>query len=107
MPRPSVLALGYSEAAMLLRQPAAERVGAVLSVCGCGEFAVETSVPRRLVLRFDDVDAPDAADPLNAYFATIRRRWSAENGRPQAPPRREDARAVITFAESIRDLDGI
>ena len=62
---PSILALGYSPAAMLLRGPNAATIGAIISISGAREPLLETAaVQHRLNLHFDDVDVFDAAETL-------------------------------------------
>ena len=107
MPHPPLVILGYSPAAMYCRV-APRLPGAVISVHGRREFAVETlaGVPR-LDLTFDDVDVPPAGDPVAAYFAAARRRWRADNGLVETPPTAADAAAVIAFAGRIETVDGV
>jgi predicted protein tyrosine phosphatase len=108
MPRPTVLALGYSEASMLLRQPrGAGGIIGVISICGAREFAVEAAdVPHRLALRFDDVDVPDPSDTVAMLRAHSRQKWASEVGRPLTPPTLADAEQIVAFARSLRDVDG-
>jgi predicted protein tyrosine phosphatase len=106
MSRPPLLVMGYSEAGMLLARRDPAPVGAVIAIRGGRDFAVESDVPHRLELHFDDEASPDAADSVAAYRAYARRRWAAENGLVLTPPTREDAEAVIQFAHRIRDMDG-
>ena len=63
---PPILALGYSQAAMLLRRSDAGNVQAILSICGAREFGVEANVAQRLDLKFDDVEVPDLSNTGNA-----------------------------------------
>lgn len=106
---PRVLILGYAEAAMLLRRhESAGDVRAILAIHGRREFPVETDgVPHSLVLRFDDTEAPSATDPLHAARVRIRQRDAADNGLILVPPTLDHARAIIQFAQALRDLDGI
>jgi len=99
---------GYSEAAMLLRQPAGAHVEAIISIHGSHEYAVDApGVSRRLTLRFDDVDVPDPHDAISMYRSWVQFKWAEEIGRPVTPPRPEDAEAIIGFARSIEDMDGM
>ena len=107
MPYPPILMFGYSEAAMLLRQPHGAQVKAIISIHGLHEYAVEApDVSRRLTLRFDDVDVPDPKDALGMLRSWVHRKWAVEIGRPMTPPSREDAEAIIEFARSIGDMEG-
>jgi len=104
---PPIVALGYSEAAMLLRRPNAAGIGAVISIHGKREFPVEAAIPHRLVLRFDDEDVPDPTDPVSVYRSYLRLKWAAANGLELRPPTVDDARSIIEFAETIRHIDGM
>lgn len=106
MSHPALIILGYSDAAMFLREQPAPDISAIISIHGRREFGVEADVPRRLDLAFDDVDVPDAADPIAAWRTMSRRRWSAENGLAEVPPTVADAAAIIEFAESTRHVGG-
>jgi predicted protein tyrosine phosphatase len=98
---------GYSEAAMLLRQPAGAQVRAIISIHGSHEYAVEApGVSQRLTLRFDDVDVPEPGDSIGMYRSWSQRKWAAEVGRPVTPPSQGDAEAIIDFARSVRDMEG-
>lgn len=102
---PGMLIVGYSEASMALRGRAAP-VGALISICGTGEFGMGTppAVPV-LRLSFDDVDAEDPDDQVGRLRAWARRRAEAETGRMLRPPAAEDARAIVEFARSIRTIE--
>jgi predicted protein tyrosine phosphatase len=104
---PSIIVLGYSEAGMLLLRPDAARVKAIISIHGKHEYGVECDVAHRLDLNFDDVEAPDHSDPISAYHTILRNRWDAEHGLTRRPPTVDDALAIIDFAGSIKDVDGI
>jgi predicted protein tyrosine phosphatase len=104
---PSILALGYSEAAMLLRQTDGADIAAVISIFGKHEFPVEApAVSHRLDLRFDDVEAVDLTDPTSTYRAWTQAKWAEQIGRPVSPPTIEDARAIIEFARAISGIEG-
>jgi predicted protein tyrosine phosphatase len=106
MPRhPSILALGYSQASMLLRRPQ-HGVTAIISVCGAREHRVEAGVPHRLDLCFDDVDVPDHADVESMLRSSARSHAAQQTGLHLTPPSLEDARRIIDFARAIRDVDG-
>ncbi len=108
MSHPRVVALGYSEAGMLLRKPGTLDIQAIIAIHGQREYPVETDcVAHRLVLRFDDVEAPDPKDPLHAARIRLRQREAAEVGLAPTPPTADHARSIIEFARSIRDLDGV
>ena len=105
---PSVMALGYSAAAMFLRGAEAARVGAVISIYGCNEFPLDApSVPHRLALQFDDIDPPDKSDEVAFHRSWVQQKWAAETGRPLRPPTIDDARAIVDFAGRIREVEGI
>lgn len=107
MTHPSILIFGYSEAAMLMRQPQGMEVKAIISIHGLHEYAMDApGISRRLTLRFDDVDVPNAKDTLGMYRSWVHRKWMADIGRPMTPPSERDAEAIIDFARSIRDLEG-
>src|SRR5258708_3073379 len=55
MSHPSLIVLGYSEAAMLLRRAPRQDVAAIISIHGRREFGVEANVAHRLGLLFDGV----------------------------------------------------
>jgi predicted protein tyrosine phosphatase len=103
---PTILALGYSEAAMLLRDPAGSHVEAIIAIRGSHEHAIEAAVAHRLELEFDDVDEPNQDDPVARLRAHAREKWAREIGRPQTPPTREHAAAIIEFARQTKDLRG-
>jgi predicted protein tyrosine phosphatase len=102
-----LLPLGYSEAAMFLRSPEGPRVQAIISIHGKHEFGVEASVPHRLDLEFDDVVAGDETDPIAMCHIRIQRQRDADDGRPRFPPAIDHARAILAFAEAIKNLNGI
>ena len=107
MSPPSVIALGHSEAAMLLRRPDAD-VRALISICGRHEPPLDAPhIPRRLDLHFDDVAAPDLTSVRGLHRAWIAEKWAAETGRPQASPTVDDARAIIHFARRVKEDGGL
>ncbi len=107
MTHPPLLILGYSEAGMLLRKPGAVDVRAIISIHGQREYAVETGgVPHRLVLRFDDTEAPSTTDPIHAARVRLRQREAAKVGLTLTPPTIDHARSIIDFARSVAELDG-
>jgi predicted protein tyrosine phosphatase len=108
MRHPPIVVLGYSEAGMLLRAEEGREVGAIISICGKRDYAVEAAgVEHTLVLHFDDVEVDDGTDPFSRYMAWARRRQAAQVGLEPVPPVRDDARAIIEFAESIKHIEGI
>jgi len=107
MAMPSVFVLGYSEAAMLLAGQTDVRIRALIAICGQREFAVEhPRITNRLILHFDDIDAMDDADPIQASAWRMRQRERADLGLIQTPPTLDDARQIIAFAETIRGMEG-
>lgn len=104
---PSLLVLGYSEAAMLLAGPNATCINAVITIHGAHEHAVDVpTATHRLTLFFDDTESIDWTDPTRAEAAWARQKWSKEMGRPLTPPTIEHAQAIIDFARTIADLEG-
>jgi predicted protein tyrosine phosphatase len=104
---PSILALSYSEAAMMLRNPGHPRIDALLAIKGQREYAIEApEIQRRLILEFDDCEAPSPTDPIHASQIRLRQKEAAEIGLRICPPTIEHARQIIEFAESIRQIDG-
>jgi predicted protein tyrosine phosphatase len=106
-PHPSILALGYSEAAMVLGSRIRDDIGGIISIRGHQGFAVDCpTMAVSLVLEFDDVDVPPTDDPSRAYESWAREKWAKEIGRPQTPPRAVDAAAIIEFARRLKDCRG-
>lgn len=102
-----MLALGFSEAAMLLRNPGSVRVDAIISIAGQREHHVDVgTVPHKLLLRFDDTEAPDPNDPLSEARLSYRRREAAAVGLDLSPPTRDDAERIVEFADLITGMDG-
>jgi predicted protein tyrosine phosphatase len=104
---PTILPLGYSEAAMFLRCPEGARVQAIISIHGKHEYGVESIIMHRLDLEFDDIPSPDLTDPIAAYHARMRAQARAADGLTTDSPTLDHARAILVFAESIKHLDGI
>ena len=106
-PHPAVLALGYSEASMLLRQDTGSDVKAIICIYGAREFPVEApAINNKLVLRFDDAEVVNMTDPEEGYRAWIRSKWATEIGRPTTPPNVADAKAIIEFANAAAGIEG-
>lgn len=103
---PSLVILGYSQAAMFLRNPG-HGVTAILSIHGHREYGVESEISIRLDLAFDDVEVPIPSDVISLQRAMSRRRFATENGLTESPPTIDDAQAIITFAESLRGKEGL
>ena len=107
MAMPPIFVLGYSEAAMLLAKQTDVHISALIAICGQREFAVDGGgIIHTLVLHFDDIDAIDDADPFQASIARTRHRERAALGLRGTAPTMEDARRIIEFAQTIRDMDG-
>lgn len=102
---PELAVLGYAEAAMFLRGPRGSNVRAIVSIHGRREFGVESSVVPRIDLTFDDVEVPEPGDEMTRLRAASRRRHAVENGLVEEPPTAADAAAIVSFAESLRDMD--
>lgn len=93
---------------MLLRKPGSVNVQAIIAIHGQREFPVETnSVSHSLILRVDDTEAPSTTDLLQASRVRWRQRQAAEVGLTLVPPTIDDARSIIDFAQSIRQMDGV
>ncbi len=107
MPHPTPVILGYSEAAMFLRDTSNFNVNAIISIHGQREYGVDFDVSHRLDLTFDDVDVPNANDSMAIQRAWSRRRWCEQNGLIEAAPTLADATAIIHFANKLRDNEGI
>jgi predicted protein tyrosine phosphatase len=104
---PVIHILGYSEAAMLLKQPEGADMTKLITIRGQREFAVDAPhITHRLSLEFDDTEAPQPGDLLHASRIRLRQRASESIGLRVTPPTPEHAKAIIEFAKSIRDMDG-
>lgn len=105
---PRIIILGRSEAAMLLGKSIAADVRAVITIHGQREYPLEApGIGHRLVLRFDDTQAPNEMDPIRAARIRLRQQEAKKNGLELCPPTVDDARSIIEFAESIRALGGV
>lgn len=92
---------------MLLRQPEAATIGAIITIRGQREYAVEAPPAAHcLSLEFDDIEAPSLTDPLHASRIRLRQRDAESMGLRPTPPTRDHAQAIIDFAQAIRDVDG-
>jgi predicted protein tyrosine phosphatase len=107
MTHPQLAVYGYSEAAMFLRRTPAPNVRAIISIHGSREFGVEATAADRLDLTFDDVEVAVVDDMLAMQRALSRKRWAEQNGLFEVPPTSADAAAIIEFADTVRDSDGI
>jgi len=82
-------------------------VAAIVSIRGQREYAVDAPhISQRLVLSFDDTEAPSATDLLQASRVRLRQREAASYGLVLKAPVDADARALIDFAASIRGMSG-
>lgn len=107
MHHPVIHILGYSEAAMLLKQPEGANITKLITIRGQREFAVDARhIIHRLSLEFDDTEAPRPGDMLHASRLRLRQREAESFGLRLTPPTKEHAEAIIDFAESIRDANG-
>jgi predicted protein tyrosine phosphatase len=104
---PQIVVLGYSPAFMFLQQPDGMDVTAMIAIGGLQEYCIEARVPHRLELVFDDIDIPDPNDMFQMHQAHARQAFDALNGRVKTPPALDHARAIIEFAERVRDVGGI
>jgi predicted protein tyrosine phosphatase len=104
---PPILVLGFSEAAMFLRGAERPDVEGLIAIHSQREHAIETDgVPHRLVLQFDDCEAPSRTDLLQAARVRLRRRQREEFGLQEIFPTVDHARAIIDFAKSVRGIQG-
>lgn len=105
--RHEILVLGYSEAAMYLRQVGADEIQAIVAIHGQREHPIEvpSGVPS-LILQFDDSQAPDEEDPLDHARFRLRKREAAAVGLSLDPPNEGHARSIIEFARQIQSLPG-
>ncbi len=106
MNHPPIIVLGYSEAAMLLRQTQRSEVAAVISIAGSQEYHLDADVQHRLDLRFDDVSVDQGKDHISEFRSRSLRRRAAASGMTITPPTRNDAVAIIEFARQHSNLDG-
>lgn len=105
--RPSILILGYTEAATTLKAANREGVGAVIAIHGFREFPVDAgAIKHVLSLEFDDCNAPVIDDPLAAAQFRIRQRDAAEVGLRLQPPTLNHAVQIIEFATQIANVGG-
>ena len=96
---PPIVALGYSQASMLLRRPR-HGVAAIISVCGAREHRVEAAVSHQLDLCFDDAEVLDPANVESLVRAQARSRAARQTGLLLTPPSINDARRIIDFARA-------
>ena len=92
---------------MLLRAQRAPRVSTIISIHGKREFGLELECEHRLDLCFDDVEVVRPGDLEAMERAMMRRRWNEQNGLVEVAPRKEDAAAIVQFAERVREVKGI
>ena len=107
MTHPQLAVFGYSEAAMFLRGTPVPDVTGIISIHGSREFGVEAEVLPRLDLTFDDVEVAAPDDMMAVQRAMSRKRWAEQNGLTEVAPVRADVEAIVRFAETVRDADGI
>lgn len=100
------MVLGYSQAAMLLRQPEMNSISALIAIRGSHEHCVEWNGLRRLELLFDDEEVLDPSDPIQMQRVHARQKFAAANGLVLRPPTIEHARAIIEFARLVQDIEG-
>jgi predicted protein tyrosine phosphatase len=104
---PQLVILGYSGASMFLRASPKPNVSTIISIHGQREFGVEGDVAHRLDLHFDDTEVAMAHDAGAMQRLMSRRRWNEQNGLIEVAPALNDAEAIIQFARSVRETDGI
>jgi len=105
---PELVVLGYSQAAMFLRRADSPPLAALITIHGQREHALTADgVPHILDLAFDDCEAPNPRDLIQAARLRLRQRENAETGLRLCPPTPEHARAIVDFAESIQNIEGL
>ena len=104
---PSLLILGYSEATEFLRDSARANLEAIIAIHSQHDHALATdSVPYQLVLEFDDCEVQSRSDILNAARTRLRQRHAEQFSLQLVLPTIEHAKAIINFAQSIREIEG-
>lgn len=107
MTHPSILVMGYTEAAMLLRKPGDVRIAAVIAIHGQREYPVSMDgVYKSLILQFDDTETPINDDLLQASRIRQRQREAEQMGLILSPPTLDHSRQIIDFARSLAGMDG-
>lgn len=104
---PAVVVLGYSQAAMYVKQEGAGTVKGLIAIKGFGEHALEAAVPHRLVLEFDDVKSVDEFDPVSVWRGRMMQEEAKKSGMKVTPPTVEHARAVLEFAGQMEGKEGV
>jgi predicted protein tyrosine phosphatase len=107
MPPPQLAILGYSEAGQFIRQTDPRLFVGIISIHGANESALETRDIPRLDLQFDDVDVPPTNDHVAQYQARQLRLAREAMGLHEIPPTPRDAQAIIDFAQSLVNEDGV
>ncbi len=104
---PNMLILGYSEAAMYMRQADAAHVRAIIAIAGQREYTIDTNnVEHQLVLHFDDTETPTDDDLLGQARLAMRKRAAGQFGIRMNPPTRADVDAIIAFARQTQSVNG-
>jgi predicted protein tyrosine phosphatase len=107
MKHPQILVLGYSEAGMLLKNPGDTNVRAIISIHGQREYAIDyDELPYRLVLQFDDTEAPRDDDPIQVARTQFRQREAMDSSAMLTPPTMNHAKSIIDFANAIAEMEG-
>ena len=92
---------------MFVRAKPSPQLSAVISIHGKREFGVECECEHRLDLHFDDVEVARTGDLEAMERAMIRRRWNDQNGLVEVAPTKEDAAAIVEFAQRIGKVKNI
>ena len=103
---PRLTILGYSEAAMFIRQTPPTEISGIISIHGSREFAVECNCIHRLDLVFDDTESPTTNDVASLQRELRQRRWNEQNNRIENAPSLSDAAAIIEFAKKVQNASG-
>jgi len=105
-PDRTILILGYSETAMLLKRQAMPEFDGLVSIRGQRDPYLEAKIKPRLDLSFDDTPVIDEHDAFGQYRAREQRRKAAEIGLRLQPPTERDAQAIVEFAASVGSEPG-
>ena len=92
---------------MFLRNGNEHNVSGIISIHGRREFAVEATMHHRLDLLFDDIEVAAPVDEIGLLRMVARRRWAEQNGLAETPPTPAHVKAIIEFAQAIREAKGV
>lgn len=104
---PEVLPVGYVKGETFLQSPAGRLVTAIISIHGRDELAVVAPGIPRLDLTFVGPMTSNPSSITEDFQAQAIREFREKNGTSERGPNLEDARAIVTFAQTIRARDGV